>query len=295
MKHIGETIKQIRINKNITQKQMHSVKQSSLAAIEQNKRLPSIEIFLNILRDLDIDMIEFFYIHNNFKLPERDHLFKLFREQKQSLNTEYIYNLKEQYDIYLSKNNDTFIESLNHILDIYLEINKQQTFDIEHEKSFDLWDKIADQKVWYHNDIYILTKIFYIFTPEQSEHMISKALKELKKYANYPGIHEFRIAFLLNCSKHYILSNRILESEKHLTEAYNLAEKHQIELLKLTANYLLAYVDYSRGEKKLATSRFEHTVDSFEILNRNLLRDDIIFDWNNFIINNMLNELDLSE
>lgn len=294
MHKLGQTIKQIRENKNITQKQMLSVKQSSLAAIESNKRLPSVEIFMNILRDLDIGLVEFFYIHNDFRLPERDHLFKLFREQKQTLNTDYIYYLKKEYDGYLSKNNDSFIESLNHILDVYLEINRLQTFEIDNKKSYELWDKIADQKVWYHSDIYILTKIFYIFTPEQSEHMISKAIEELKKYADYPAIHEFRIAFLLNCSKHYILSNRILESKKHLIEAYKLAASHQIELLKLTADYLLAYVDYEEGNTNKAHARFIRVVDSFEILNRQLLRDDIMRDWNQFLLTNILDDLELT-
>lgn len=296
MKTVGETIREIRLNKNISQSKMKSVSQSSLSAIEKG-RLPSIEMFLDILKELDIEMLEFFYIQNDFQLPERERLFKQFRDQKQSLNENYLGELIEIYDAYLAKNDDPFIEALRHILGISVEVNQKQSFDVESPESKDLWEKIALQDVWYHNDIYLMTKIFYTFPIDQAENVLKKALEQLEKYDNYPQIHFFKIAFLLNCSRHYILAGSYRESKKHLVEAEKLARLHQVELFRITSHYLLAYSEYDEGNTHEANARVERTLNILtameelnkftekdkNALNYDVLAEDFQRDWQNFL------------
>ncbi|MBC2106111.1 helix-turn-helix domain-containing protein [Listeria booriae] len=298
MKTIGETIKEIRLNKKIKQTEMKSISQSSLSTIEKG-RLPSIELFLDVLKELDIDMMEFFYIQNDFQLPERDHLFKLFREQKQSLDEKYILEIQEKYDEYLTRTEDPFISSLRDILDIYLQINKTQSFNVTHDDAFEMWADIANRKVWYHNDIYVLTKIFYIFPIEQIDNVINSAVEQLKKYDNFPHIYFFKIAFFVNCSRHYILAGEPLKSKQHLIAAESLAKRHQIVILRLTAHYLLAYSDFVEGNIAQAQKRVNSTTQilfDLEKLNENLENDgslnyadianDFLKDWNKFLDNN---------
>ncbi|MBC2239808.1 helix-turn-helix domain-containing protein [Listeria booriae] len=296
MKTVGNTIREIRINKNIAQSKMKSVSQSSLSAIEKG-RLPSIEMFLDILQELDINMLEFFYIQNDFQLPERDRLFKLFRDQKQSLNEKYLFELIDIYDVYLENNNDPFIEALRHILGISVEVNQKQSFDVESPESKEIWERIALQDVWYHNDIYLMTKIFYTFPVEQAENVLKKALEQLEKYDHYPQIHFFKIAFLLNCSRHYILAGSYRESKKHLIEAEKLARLHQVELFRITSHYLLAYSEYAEGFTEAAEARVNRTVNILSAmeelnkftekdknaLNYTVLAKDFQRDWENFL------------
>lgn len=272
MKTVGETIREIRKNKNIKQGEMKSLSQSSLSAIEKG-RLPSIEMFLTILKELDIEMLEFFYIQNDFKLPERDHMFKLFREQKQSLDVEYIKELQDKYDEYLSNVEDTFIKSLRDVLDIYIEIDKKQSFDVTHDEAFDKWAEIAERDVWYHNDIYMLTKIFYIFPIDQIDNVIGKAVKQLVKYDNYPHIHFFKIAFFVNCSRHYILAGEYLKSKPHLIAAERIAYDHQEITLRLASHFLLAYSDYIEGEHEKAQERVDRTTNILLSLEGLVLKD----------------------
>lgn len=296
MKSIGDTIREIRLNKGVKQSKMKSVRQSSLAEIEKG-RVPSVEIFLNILKELDIDMQEFFYIQNDFQLPERDHLFKLFREQKQSLDEEYIKELQGKYDEYLATTKDTFIASLRDILDIYLEINAKQSFEVTHDEAFEKWADIAERDVWYHNDIYMLTKIFYVFPIEQVDNVIEKAVKQLKKYDNFPNIHFFKIAFFINCSRHYIYAGKPLKSKPHLIAAERLAKQHQVVVLRLTSHYLLAYSDYIEGNHEKAQERVDRTtnilfsLEALELKDKNKhdiptyerIANDYLKDWQNFL------------
>ncbi|EUJ44421.1 helix-turn-helix domain-containing protein [Paenilisteria rocourtiae] len=296
MKTVGETIREIRMNKNIAQSKMKSVSQSSLSAIEKG-RLPSIEMFLDILKELDIEMLEFFYVQNGFQLPERDRLFKQFRDQKQSLNENYLFELIDIYDSYLAKNTDPFIEALRHILGISVEVNQKQSFDVESPESKEIWERISLQDVWYHNDIYLMTKIFYTFPVEQAENVLNKAIEQLEKYDNYPQIHFFKIAFLINCSRHYILAGAYQESKKHLVEAEKLARLHQVELFRITTHYLLAYAEYDSGFKDDAIARVERTINILSAmeelnkftetdknaLNYDVLAKDFQRDWQNFL------------
>ncbi|PNP94791.1 hypothetical protein BMT55_00095 [Listeria newyorkensis] len=285
MKSFGDTIREIRLNKNIQQSKMSSVKQSSLANIEKG-RIPSVEIFMDILQELDINVLEFFYIQNNFKLVERDHLFKLFREQKQSLNEPFLLSLIAKYDEYLSSANDPFAESLRHVLSISVEINRQQTFDIDSPKAKEIWDKISSQEVWYHNDIYLITKIFYTFPIEQAENVIIRANKELKKYEDYPQIHLFKISFLLNCARLYILSGVPLKSKTHLIEAERLARLHQVEISRITAHHLLAYSEYLEGYHEEAQQRVNRTtkvLHALEALNEFTPLDEDALNYNKIV------------
>ncbi|EUJ51564.1 helix-turn-helix domain-containing protein [Paenilisteria rocourtiae] len=296
MKTIGDTIREIRKNKRIKQEDMKSVSQSSLSAIEKG-RIPSIELFINILKELDIEMLEFFYIQNNFKLPERDHLFKLFREQKSSLDVEYMKMLQDTYDEYLTNTDDPFIRSLRDVLDVYREINVRQSFKITHQEAYDKWNEIANRKVWYHNDIYMLTKIFYIFPVDQIDNVIGKAVRQLEKYNNYPHIHFFKIAFFINCSRHYILEGQYLKSKPHLIAAERLANDHQEVTLRLASHFLLAYSDYIEGEHEQAQERVDRTtsiylsLESLELKDKNKndiprygrIAKDHLRDWENFL------------
>lgn len=306
MKSIGETIREIRLNKGVKQSKMKSVRQSSLAEIEKG-RVPSVEIFLNILKELAIDMQEFFYIQNDFQLPARDHLLKLFREQKQSLDEEYIKELQAKYDAYLVTTEDTFIQSLRNVLDIYLEINAKQSFDVSHDEAFDKWAEIAEREVWYHNDIYMLTKIFYVFPIEQVDNVIEKAVKQLKKYDNFPNIHFFKIAFFINCSRHYIYAGELLKSKPHLIAAERLAKQHQVVMLRLTSHYLLAYSDYIDGAHEQAQKRVDRTtnilfsLEALELKDKNKhdiptygrIANDYLKDWNKFLTEQVENDTKL--
>lgn len=296
MKTIGATIREIRLNKNIKQNKMSSVKQSSLANIEKG-RIPSVEIFMDILQELDINVLEFFYIQNDFKLVERDHLFKLFREQKQSLNEPFLLDLIGKYDEYLERANDPFAESLRHILNISVEINRKQTFDIESREAKEIWERIAMQNVWYHNDIYLITKIFFTFPIDHAEKVIVRATEELKKYDNYPQIHLFKISFLLNCARHYILGGVPLQSKLHLIEAERLSRLHQVEISRVTAHHLLAYSEFAEGYRKEAQQRVDRTtkvLHALEALNEFTPKDkdalnydkiaaDHTKEWNRFL------------
>ncbi|WAO20412.2 Rgg family transcriptional regulator [Paenilisteria newyorkensis] len=166
-----------------------------------------------------------------------------------------------------------------------------------------MWEEIATRKVWYHNDIYVLTKIFYIFPIEQVDNVINSAVDQLRKYDNFPHIHFFKIAFFVNCSRHYILAGEPLKSKSHLIAAEKLAKQHQVVILRLTAHYLLAYSDFIEGNTKKAHERVDRTTQIlFDLeklnddskndgsLNYDIIANDFLKDWAKFLNENKSND-----
>lgn len=285
MKTIGETIKEIRKNKNIKQTDLRTVNQSSLAHIESGKRKPRADLFENILIELNTDMNEFLFLQNDNQLPDRQKLFKKFRDQRQSIYEEYINQLIIEFDDYIEKNpHDQFIEDLRHLLDINLAVNKKQSYDVATKQSYEIWERYALQKRWYHNDLYIITKLFFIFPLELSEKMISKITTELDRYNEFTNIETFKLSFLLNCSFYYISKKEFNKMYKLANEAKELAHKIQQNVSELNAEYCLAhyYLTIESDEKK-ACAAIKRVTFLLKELGYSALSNHMENDWKSFI------------
>lgn len=285
MHSFGETIKEIRKNKNIKQTELRTVSQSSLAHIESGRRKPRADLFENILIELNTDMNEFLFLQNGNELPERQKLFKLFRDQRQSIYEDYIKELILKFDDYINRNPyDQFIKDLRHLLDINLAVNKNQSYDVATNESYEIWERYALQKRWYHNDLYIMTKLFFIFPLELSEKIIKKILSELDCYNEFTNIETFKLSFLLNCSFYYISKKEFNKMYTLASEAKELAHKIQLSVSELSAEYCLAHYYLTiECDKEKAYTTIKRVTFLLNELNYSALSSHMKNDWKLFI------------
>ncbi|MBM5607456.1 helix-turn-helix domain-containing protein [Listeria ivanovii] len=291
MQNIGTTIKTIRINKNLKQTELFCVEQSTLSEIENNKRIPSIETFQNILDALNINYTEFFYIHNNFQLPEKERLFNKFRLLGSSLELKTLKKFNNELIKFPNFKNNLFIQSLSTIIEMSINLNNHQNFNQQTKEIELIMKKISSQEVYYHNDIYILSKIFFVFPIKQSDILICRIKKELAKYKNYPEIESFKITLLINISIHYIHTNRIAQSKNQLEEAKEIAIKSGIERYNSTIDFLFLFSIYENGNKDLALNELYKITFSLEKVGKNMEAQDMINDFREYIIDKLISDI----
>ncbi|MEN2666678.1 helix-turn-helix transcriptional regulator [Listeria aquatica] len=269
MKSIGETIKFIRENKHIKQSELKTVSQSTLAHVENSGRLPRIDIFENILLELNTNKYEFDFFRNDFKLPERDKLFEMFRNQKQSFYEDYIYELIEKFDDYIDRHpDDYFIKDLRHLLDINLKVNKTQSYEVANEETYAIWDRYdAQDEFLHHNELYIMTKLFFTFPIQFSKKKIDKILKQFNYFSEFQNMATFKMSFLLNCSFYYISYGKFEELVPYATEAKNIAHAEQLSITELSADYCLAYKLFHDGKIIEASNEIKRITRLLDELN----------------------------
>ncbi|MBC2292921.1 hypothetical protein HCC36_06710 [Listeria booriae] len=285
-KTIGETIKSIRKNKYIKQTEITSVNQGTLANIESSKRIPYYTTFESILFDLDMTAYEFNYVRNDFQLSEREQLLNDFVRCKHSLYTQKIKKLQSQIESYLERfPNDTQIKYLLVIIDVYQKINKEQTYNIHSPESIKIWERIDAQDVWYYNDIYIMSRLFYVFPMPLAQKIIKKVMDHYEIYESYQNITPSRISFLLNSGKFFNHHGMYTEAQPLLKEAKRLAFEEELPILEFAADYALAVIEYVHGNCDYAQHEIDRVCNVLIAINRPTLETDIRRDWNKFLSN----------
>lgn len=79
---IGDTLKKIRLNRNMTQNQVAEgvMSQGTYSRIERDQLQVDVELFEKLLQKFNISSNEFFYVHNNYSATEQQTIMQEFRD-----------------------------------------------------------------------------------------------------------------------------------------------------------------------------------------------------------------------
>lgn len=293
MQTIGNTISRLRNSLNMSQRDFKKIKQSTIANIESHNRLPRLDTFLDLVSELNINLDEFMFILNGYAYDERTTIFKEIRAMRHSLYAKENKWLKDKLEKYVHENpDDIFIKDLKTIFDVLLKISKSNTYEIDSPESFDIYDRIEDCKVWTYEQIYTMSKLFYIFPEKRALDIIHRIIREFEKYTLYENIQGTKIAFLLNAGKYMIGKGWIDEAEPLLIEARDLSFEKDNLVTMSNANADLASILYIRGEIKKANEMIISAVTILEEGDKHILAEDIKKGWNLFLMDKVLDDLD---
>ncbi|KGL46310.1 hypothetical protein EP56_01585 [Listeriaceae bacterium FSL A5-0209] len=289
--NVGQTIKEIRKNKKIKQREFPPLSRGTVANIESEERTPAPENFQLILAKLDITLQEFDYIKNGFKLTTREALIKEFIDHKHSLYSERTINLARNMDVYLVNNpNDQVIKDYKVVLNVYKTINEAQAYKVNKAEQIateEIWNRIDRQKIWYYYDIDLMTRIFYVFKLEIAWKIIQDTLKQMDRYENYAHYGDSRKtkqAFLLNSAKFLINRGDFKNARPLLEKAKLLTHEHESVILELYSLAALATINYVENKisKYQANNEIARLCTLFVSLGREQFANDIHNDWESF-------------
>lgn len=290
MKPIGSTLAYLRNNLNMSQREVQNIKQSTLGNIETNNTVPRVNTFLDIISELHVSLDEFMFILNDYAYDERTALFKDIRAMRHSLYAKENIDLKCRIDQYIENNpRDIFIQDLKVILESYIKISESDTYEIDSPESFAIYDRIEEQKVWTYEQIYVMSKLFYIFPEKRALEIIQRIDNEFEKYNAYENTQGTRIAFLLNAGG-YRISKELYTDALHLVEkARDLSYKADNLVTMSFANAEIAKIKYASNEKEAAQILINNAITILSLSEKQVLADDIESNWNKFLQEKVLN------
>ncbi|MBC1893109.1 helix-turn-helix transcriptional regulator [Listeria booriae] len=284
MKKIGETIAHLRKNLNMSQRDFERIKQSTIANIEIHNRLPRVDTFLELISELHVNLDEFMFILNDYAYDERTALFKDIRGIRHSLYAKENTELKKRLDYYIKSNpRDLFVQDLKIILESYIKISDSDTYEIDSPESFAIYDRIEDQKYWTYEQIYIMSKLFYIFPEKRALELVQRIDLEFKKYDSYENTQSSRIAFLLNAGGYRISKHLYNEALPLVEEARDLSSENDNLVMMSFANAEIAKIKYYNRDKSTAQALIDNAITILSLSDKQKLADDIERTWEKYV------------
>lgn len=211
------------------------VSRSHLSFIENNKYDISIGLFLQLINKLHIPIDEFFYIANNYSVPERKNIsikvmnaankgsYLELKEIQKHLKNDLIYNKKEyEYHHYYS-----LTELYIYLLDNNFTVNKQVQIIVQPIKEY-----LFNLSNWYLYDLKLFNNILFTFETIDIEGLAKKLFLSIKKYQDDPSARDDYLNILVNISTYfnehgkYVLSLKFAELGKEKAQkGYRIYEK----------------------------------------------------------------------
>lgn len=200
MKSFGETIKEIRTARGITQSELAGslINRTTLSKIENSFEEPSYENATKLIKRLGITQIEFDYIRNDYQFNAKEQIiFDLFNIAYNSEVNKIasLLNRCEQFP------NDQEIQKIKVILKAF---NASSLLEAR-SLVIPLWKtQVSKTDNWNVLDLYLLNMIFFVFDDDTMIGISNRAIKTIEE--KYPFLKSLETNFVLN--KAAILMNR---------------------------------------------------------------------------------------
>ncbi|EAF0358139.1 helix-turn-helix domain-containing protein [Listeria monocytogenes] len=287
MQKIGKTLKKVRMAQNLTQKDLigEDLARSTLEKIENGKRNPSYDKIILICEKLNTSLPEIIYIHNDYKLSEKESLIHDFKNLRHSLLPKPLESLLFKLNEYLSKQDDRQIVELKAVVEAMIIFNNTQNFSDALETVEFIWERLEKLDDWLEFDILILSHLFFIFEIETAKHIINRLLVQMKKYSLYRHHYRLEMGLMINIATFFRHSYEILEAEPFIIKGIELAKKNENTIVELIGRYKKTEILYVKGFESEATKEYQNIVSILKMLDKDYIYCDMENDWNELTLN----------
>ncbi|RIJ67979.1 helix-turn-helix domain-containing protein [Rummeliibacillus sp. POC4] len=231
---IGQVIKKIRTNKNITQQSLANaigMTRPYIARIESGKNSISSDKLTEILDYCNVTYNEFFYIKNDYKksskMNDYNKVIKLYYEN----NIEEISKIKNEAEKKYEENSDIFLRHL-YILCISME-NDLDVNKIDKEYIQEITDYLLSIDDWCYYELVVLNNFLFLLPPAAAILMSKNLLKYAEKYKELNSDTKVLSYLLFNLLELSIKNNEF-ESAKLLLNATKTYTTKKTEFFELT-------------------------------------------------------------
>lgn len=272
---------------NLTQKDLigEDLARSTLEKIENGKRNPSYDKIILICEKLNTSLPEIIYIHNDYKLSEKESLIHDFKNLRHSLLPKPLESLLFKLNEYLSKQDDRQIVELKAVVEAMIIFNNTQNFSDALETVEFIWERLEKLDDWLEFDILILSHLFFIFEIETAKHIINRLLVQMKKYSLYRHHYRLEMGLMINIATFFRHSYEILEAEPFIIKGIELAKKNENTIVELIGRYKKTEILYVKGFESEATKEYQNIVSILKMLDKDYIYCDMENDWNELTLN----------
>jgi Rgg/GadR/MutR family transcriptional activator len=183
---IGQVIREIRKNKNITQQELAdaiNMTRPYITRIESGKNSLSSDKLTEILDYCNVTYNEFFYMKNDYKIHPKMNNFNIAIKYFYENNMEELSNMKKNMQVNYEKAGDIVFKHLFilcHCMENGFELNK-----INEEYIKEIADYLLSIDDWSYYELVILNNFIFLFPPSTAFLMTKNLLNRAEKYNDF--------------------------------------------------------------------------------------------------------------
>ncbi|MBC1618264.1 hypothetical protein HCA14_02765 [Listeria welshimeri] len=281
-KSLGHTLKEIRINCNLKERDVYEtiMSRAHLYQIEKNQQMPSWGIVTSILQKFTMSLAEFEYIHNNYQLDSIQQVIQDFKAIKTSTNSHAINALIEKINSLIKNEKNDFLMDVSYVLKALNTFQQEQNFKRSREIVKPVWNRLEKKDAWFYNDLLLITNILYAFDDLTIQHIFERLLVYINKYKNFNTSKELYINIHYNYA--ICLRNTTTEIDKmeiNLKKSKEAANQINDIITVLSCRYYLAEILWHKGNKEKAMEEVKQVFTVLKILEESELLIDKQNDW----------------
>ncbi|MBC1621561.1 Rgg family transcriptional regulator [Listeria welshimeri] len=281
-KSLGHTLKEIRINCNLKERDVYEtiMSRAHLYQIEKNQQMPSWGIVTSILQKFTMSLAEFEYIHNNYQLDSIQQVIQDFKAIKTSTNSHAINALIEKINSLIKNEKNDFLMDVSYVLKALNTFQQEQNFKRSREIVKPVWNRLEKKDAWFYNDLLLITNILYAFDDLTIQHIFERLLVYINKYKNFNTSKELYINIRYNYA--ICLRNTTTEIDKmeiNLKKSKEAANQINDVITVLSCRYYLAEILWHKGNKEKAMEEVKQVFTVLKILEESELLIDKQNDW----------------
>ncbi|MBC2184196.1 helix-turn-helix domain-containing protein [Listeria sp. FSL L7-0233] len=252
MQTVGDTLKFIRKSKNLTQQEActDALSRSNYQKIENNKIMPSMDRFIQLLLNFNMTLEEFEFVKRDFTPSPKENILYLYSKIITSSETDILLNVISKCDAYLENHTDTFISDIKASLEGILLVEKEHDFELARQKVTYIWDRFSESDELFWNDILILRNIFFIFENETAQHIVNRLIKQLKKYRYLHPTLSIEISLHVNRATYLILDEKYELALHYIEQSIKISKQNHYYLQFCMAIAKKGIVLYKLGQKQ---------------------------------------------
>ncbi|WP_270994626.1 helix-turn-helix domain-containing protein [Listeria seeligeri] len=276
MQNVGDTLKFIRKSKGLTQKEActEALSRSNYQKIENNKIVPSMDRFIQILLNFNMTLQEFEFVKRGFTPSAKENILYLYSKILTSSETNILADVISKCDDYLKEQpTDIFISDVKASLEGILIAEREHDFKLARQKVAYIWDRLSKSDELFWNDIMILRNIFFIFENETAQHIVNRLIVQLKKYRYlYPTL-SIEISLHINRATYLILDEKYELSLHYIEKSIKISKQNHYFLQYCMAIAKKGIVLYKLGEKQAGKEFMQRALRVAKVLeDENILK-----------------------
>lgn len=284
-KKLGDTLKEIRLNQGLKQKEIYDnefLPRTTYQKIENNERMPAYDRLLYIAKKLNTTVTEIEFLQYNKDLSEVNKLIFDFRVNlKNSMYKDKVKALKKRMEDFLEKEYDRNIFELIAILEAMLVIEETQEYQAPKQLVSFIWERLEKQDEWQLYDMMIIANIFFIFPVSTARNIIKRLMNQLETYKYFEQTRRMQLAINLNVVNYFRAEGLLLEAEKYIDTAIELAKEIENLTYEVIAKYRRAELLLIKGDVETAKEISADMLTILRLGDKQELFKELKKDWEN--------------
>lgn len=271
---IGETLRKIRKNRNLTQKELAQgiMQQATYSRIESGQLEVSAVLLYKLVERLNISMNEFFYIAQNYKPTPKQQLLQSFARIELTVPSEIEEQLATTHH-YLQLHNDEDVLMMHYAYKSMAALVNVEKIDVVRAFAEKVWVRMQKLDHWYLNDLELINSIILYFPLDVAREITQMAIRRLNAYDHFErDVTYLKLYFRLNLSTLHLEKDKFTQ---YLAELEQIQQQFQKYLTYQTLGFIVVrkmtckhFLQQSIAEEKQAFAMLEQLFPNEDVFSQ---------------------------